>query len=285
MLSGVIGTAVADRLNAAKTAVDNRVGAVKTAVVDRVGDVKTAVADRVGAVKTAVVDRLNGVLKDANTEVFMELLKLLKIEIVDIFDTMPKVVANVENIIKEIDVFFETNTIKLGDFLQKRNNLIGVIKGLKAEMNDLKGVDTTHQDLKIKYDKQIGFCKQLFNEYKEELDIILKYHSMISPIIMQLLRIIRENKGNTERMNTLTELRKRLERYNEKLLGYLLPQCIVKLFGGGSYKKTNKKKNILGRERCIYKKSGDRKEYLKYKGDLITVKEYKIIMRTVANHR
>ena len=233
MLKGVIGTAVADRVDAVKTAVDNRVGAAKT----------------------AVVDRLNGVLKDANTEVFMELLKLLKIEIVDIFDTMPKVVANVENIIKEIDVFFETNTIKLGDFLQKRNNLIGVIKGLKAEMNDLKGVDTTHQDLKIKYDKQIGFCKQLFNEYKEELDIILKYHSMISPIIMQLLRIIRENKGNTERMNTLTELRKRLEGYNERLLGYIFPQCIVKLFGGGSYKKTNKK--------YIYKKSRDRKEYKK----------------------
>jgi len=58
-----------------------------------------------------------------------------------------------------------------------------------------------------------------------------------------------------------------------------------RLHTGGSYKKTNKKKNILGRERCIYKKSGDRKEYLKYKGDLITVKEYKIIMRTVANHR
>ena len=290
MLSGVIGTAVADRLNGAKTAVDNRVGAVKTAVVDRVD-----------AAKTAVVDKLNGVLKDANTEVFME---LLKAEIVDIFDTMPKVVANVEKIIKEIDNFFETNTIKLADFLRRRNNLIGVIKALKV-------VDTTHQDVvcsyyenyediegdkkgtksltsdevKIKYEEQIVFCETLFNKYKEELDIILNYHSMISPIIMQLLRIIRENKGNTERMNTLTELRKRLEGYKERLLGYLLPQCKNKLFGGGSYKKTNKKKNILGRERCIYKKSGDRKEYLKYKGDLITVKEYKIIMRTVANHR
>ena len=263
MLSGVIGTAVADKLNAAKT----------------------AVADRVDAAKTAVADKFNGVLNNANTEVFMELLKLLKIEIVDIFDTMPKVVENVEKIIKEIDVFFETNTIKLADFLRRRNNLIGVMNALKAEMNDLKGVDTTHQDLKIKYDKQIGFCKQLFNEYKEELDIILKYHSMISPIIMQLLRIIKENKSDAERMNTLTELRKRLEGYNERLLGYIFPQCKNKLFGGGSYKKTNKKKNILGRERCIYKKSGDRKEYLKYKGDLITVKEYKIIMRTVANHR
>ena len=249
MLKGVIGNAVADRLNAAKTAVDNRVGAAKT----------------------AVADRLNGVLNNANTEVLM---KLLKAEIVNIFDTMPKVVANVENIIKEIDVFFETNTIKLADFLRRRNNLIGVIKALK-------GVDTTHQDVvcsyyenyediegdkketksltsdevKIKYDLLFVFCETLFNEYKEELDIILKYHSMISPIIIQLLRIIRENKGNTERMEKLTELRKRLEGYNERLLGYIFPQCKNKLFGGGSYKKTNKK--------YIYKKSRDRKEYKK----------------------
>jgi hypothetical protein len=282
MLKGVIGTAVADKLNAAKT----------------------AVADRVDAAKTAVADKFNGVLNNANTAVLM---KLLNAEIVNIFDTMPKVVANVENIIKEIDVFFETNTIQLADFLRRRNNLIGVMNALKA----LKVVDTTHQDVvcsyyenyediegdkketksltsdevKIKYDLLLVFCKSLFDEYKEVLDIILKYHSMISPIIMQLLRIIKENKNDAKRMNTLTELRNKLERYNEKLLGYIFPQCKNKLFGGGSYKKTNKKKNILGRERCIYKKSGDRKEYLKYKGDLITVKEYKIIMRTVANHR
>jgi hypothetical protein len=49
--------------------------------------------------------------------------------------------------------------------------------------------------------------------------------------------------------------------------------------GGGSYKKTNKK-NILGKERCIYKKSGDRKEYIKYKGDFIAVREYKKLLKT-----
>ena len=268
------------------------------------GVIGTAVADKLNAAKTAVADKFNGVLNNANTAVLM---KLLNAEIVNIFDTMPKVVANVENIIKGLDNFFETNTIQLADFLRRRNNLIGVMNALKA----LKVVDTTHQDVvcsyyenyediegdkketksltsdevKIKYEEQIVFCETLFDEYKEVLDIILKYHSMISPIIIQLLRIIKENKGNTERMNTLTDLRKRLEGYNERLLGYIFPQCKNKLFGGGSYKKTNKKKNILGRERCIYKKSGDRKEYLKYKGDLITVKEYKIIMRTVANHR
>jgi hypothetical protein len=54
-------------------------------------------------------------------------------------------------------------------------------------------------------------------------------------------------------------------------------------FGGGQRGKTKikktTKKEILGKERCIYKKSGDRKEYLKYKGGLITVSEYKKLMK------
>jgi hypothetical protein len=49
---------------------------------------------------------------------------------------------------------------------------------------------------------------------------------------------------------------------------------------GGSPKiKRVSKKDILGKERCIYKISGDRKEYVKYKGDLITLKDYKNIMK------
>ena len=38
------------------------------------------------------------------------------------------------------------------------------------------------------------------------------------------------------------------------------------------------KKDILGKERCIYKKQGDKREYVKYKSELITVKDFKIIM-------
>jgi hypothetical protein len=53
--------------------------------------------------------------------------------------------------------------------------------------------------------------------------------------------------------------------------------------GNANIKAVNKikklnKKTILGKERCIYKIQGDRKEYLRYKGDLITVKDYKKVM-------
>jgi len=52
-----------------------------------------------------------------------------------------------------------------------------------------------------------------------------------------------------------------------------------KFAGGGNTKITRtSKKEILGKEKCIYKKSGDRKQYVKHKGDLITITEYKKIM-------
>jgi hypothetical protein len=48
---------------------------------------------------------------------------------------------------------------------------------------------------------------------------------------------------------------------------------------GGKKSKKLPKKEILGKMRCIYKIPGDKKEYLKHKGKLITVKEYKELMK------
>ena len=48
--------------------------------------------------------------------------------------------------------------------------------------------------------------------------------------------------------------------------------------GNAKIKKINKKV-ILGKERAIYKKPMDRKEYIKHKGGLITVKEYKNLLK------
>jgi hypothetical protein len=39
-------------------------------------------------------------------------------------------------------------------------------------------------------------------------------------------------------------------------------------------KKSEKKKVVLGKERCIYKVSGSKKDYMKYKGKLVAVSDY-----------
>ena len=39
-------------------------------------------------------------------------------------------------------------------------------------------------------------------------------------------------------------------------------------------KKCEKKKVVLGKERCIYKVSGSKKDYMKYKGELVPVSDY-----------
>jgi hypothetical protein len=43
--------------------------------------------------------------------------------------------------------------------------------------------------------------------------------------------------------------------------------------------KKSTKKVILGKERCIYKVKGSNKDHIKYKGTLITVADYKKLMR------
>ena len=87
-------------------------------------------------------------------------------------------------------------------------------------------------------------------------------------LLLQLL-ITNANTGNLKskiKSNTISQ----------KLLN--IPQS-----GSGNAKITKKsKKSILGKERCIYKKAGDRKEYLRYKGDLITVKDYTKLMKAKA---
>ena len=50
-----------------------------------------------------------------------------------------------------------------------------------------------------------------------------------------------------------------------------------KIFGGG--RKASVKKEVCGKLRCIYKIPGSRKEHLKYKGQLITVADYKKLMK------
>jgi hypothetical protein len=82
---------------------------------------------------------------------------------------------------------------------------------------------------------------------------------------------------------------KKLDEYKTKLneilitlnylMNYLSEHLEITNRSKGGNTKIKNKKNILGKEKCIYKKSGNRTEYVKHDGELITVKDYKKIIR------
>lgn len=104
--------------------------------------------------------------------------------------------------------------------------------------------------------------KRFFNEESIKTmldgDDLSKFISLIS-LISDI-----NSKSKDELINLLTE---NMVEYSSRNIS------------GGKKSKKLPKKEILGKMRCIYKIPGDRKEYLKHKGKLITVKEYKELMK------
>jgi hypothetical protein len=75
--------------------------------------------------------------------------------------------------------------------------------------------------------------------------------------------------GQVQRFQIITKLK--IEKDGQKIF-----TAQKNLVGG---RKEYIKKEILGKLRCIYKIHGSRKEHIKYKGMLITVLDYKKLMR------
>lgn len=122
---------------------------------------------------------------------------------------------------------------------------------------------------------QEQYAKELIDEIDIYLDSMTKdvkkehhsdYFELINDNIKNIDTILPQL-SNRNLIARLTEQRASLTVYLQRFRG-----------GNGKTKiKKIDKKVILGKERCIYTKLGDRKEYLKYKGELITVKDFKKI--------
>jgi hypothetical protein len=225
-----------------------------------------------------------------------------------------KLIEIVEKQIKEIEEFLNTETIKLDAFIKNHNKVATVIITIKKSLtgetgdtnrrvecsyyetyedignNNIATKELTLEEVEGIKALQIEHCVRLFQDNETELLFISNHIRTIDNNINSLLQMIKENKKDTKIGDELTPLLKKLQEYsyNRKLSKYIIvfkcgeygiKELVRRKEGGGSYKKTNKK-NILGKERCIYKKSGDRKEYIKYKGNFITVREYKKLLKT-----
>lgn len=232
----------------------------------------------------------------------------------NLFSVKEKVIKDAKTQIEEIEGFLTDETKnKLVAFKQNHTNVANVITRLKEIIKELNG--DTNQPVECSYYKtyedignnnitkssltlqnveeikalQERYCDDLFKDKDTdtELHFISKHASTIGKNIISILQIINENKNDTKIVSELPPLLNKLIQYRGKIFEYIfVVKCgkngikdLYKGNGGGSYKKTNKK-NILGKERCIYKITGDRKEYIKYKGNFIAVREYKKLLKT-----
>ena len=306
-------------LSGAKSALSNattNVANVKSALSGTLSNATTNVANVKSALSGTFANATTNVanVKSALSGTFANAKSVLS----DVLSEALKPKTNLADIaktqIKEIEEFLTTET-KLNAFIENHKKVADVIKAFNVNIKSSLTGDTnrriecsyyeTYEDIGInkitkssltlseaeeKRVLQKTYCDKLFQDNATELNFISSKSSSIGKNIIALSQNISENRKDTELVNELKPLRSELLKYNGNLLKYIIPfKCgengIKGLFpskirvGGGSYKKTNKK-NILGKERCIYKKSGDRKEYIKYKGNFIAVREYKKLMKT-----
>ena len=170
------------------------------------------------------------------------------------------------------------------DFIEKYNYLEKFIEKYNCETK------LDDDDVKIKVSKHEELRNRLLRQTESFNDLISPNLKHIKPsdansikiTLVPLLKKIIEltedlNKAKTnEELNfnssytnslkqTLDEIKSRVEE--------------VPLTEGGKKSKKQPKKEILGVMRCIYKLPGDRKEYVKHKGKLITIKDFKEFMK------
>ena len=111
--------------------------------------------------------------------------------------------------------------------------------------------------------------------FDRKVELLAHFINIIRPNTYNLENEIRYDQ-NTGEVGLITRHHGRPQSENRTAFG--------RLIGGGmvnqKVKKCEKKKVVLGKERCIYKVSGSKKDYMKYKGKLVAVSDYVKYMKT-----
>jgi len=155
--------------------------------------------------------------------------------------------------------------------------------------NNYKTISKIYNSLSFVYSKNILVSIDVDKKTSISVEVPLTSKQMKGELRSQLLNITPMAKNIRDKIITMpfsestyvpTSSSQKPNEYATKgRRGLNTLKPLPPLNRGGKAIKTQKTKVIFGKERCIYKKSGDQKEYVKYKGDLVTVKEYKYISK------
>ena len=181
---------------------------------------------------------------------------------------------------------FDLSTIDYPNYWQIQNNLTIRIIQENTKDNKLKNIK---QDL-LDCDKYFDYISilsmfHLFRRHLRHLSGMEDFIKICEEFILYIFSEYYDNDGKNK--NTIAEeilelackhFPDILKHEHELPKGAIIinedDDFIIGVEVGGGKKS---KKEVLGKMRCIYKIPGDRKEYVKHKGKLITVKDYKML--------
>ena len=122
--------------------------------------------------------------------------------------------------------------------------------------------------------------KEIYNSSSYEKDLNSLWSINSGSDYLRVDELIKKYVEESEDKRDLRNIIYTLKTFTDKdLLEFNDYKKSIQAQEGGKKSKKLPKKEILGKMRCIYKIPGDRKEYVKHKGKLITVKDYKELMK------
>ena len=164
------------------------------------------------------------------------------------------------------------------------------IKGAKlSDKNRYKSTFTSNNARKEEedYDDYDKLIKQIYIDNNDQYTEYLRKKIATDILLVKIeedttnliTNITKEILGLQTKLNNFNSNIAECKRFKDEYTQYINnPNNIPSQLGGNTKITKSIKKDILGKSRCIYKKSGDRKQYIKHKGALITISDYKRLM-------
>lgn len=196
-----------------------------------------------------------------------------KVKISDVYPPLSKRELNYMNLISLADHYLPWIT---GFRYWQVNNENFYIKLMKEYNQLIVSGPSGNTDLQLS-------VLSLFNNFNIDYSVISCVAWMCNPpdhspceILLAAIPYGLDDWGIADNLNAFEYIKNKLKKLDTNMIHKIGKE--VKGIGGKKSKK-QPKKEILGKMICIYKMPGDHKEYVKHKGELITVKDYKKLIK------